>query len=255
MTTPEKTAVASHVAVITLCLVVAVCCVGLTVGASRIMDGMQVSLTHVNKPCKGSGSDKADNCGTLALGGQVMAKSGDMLVTTQQKEQAVIAHLDDLVDSLTTIAPHVAKTSDALTATASSASTAISGVQTHLTPVLDAATDTINTVNASLTRLTGSADVLLGNASTSVAAIQPLIGRSTLFVTHLDALATSPDIPSIIHEVNVGIGTGDHMLDTLDKVETKETHCILYPGFKCVVTGLIVPSVQIGGAAAAAFRK
>src|ERR1700743_2457438 len=55
-------------------------------GNSGIIGKLDATLDHVNKPCKGSGADKADNCGTLALAGQVLVDSGDLIKRSDSVE-------------------------------------------------------------------------------------------------------------------------------------------------------------------------
>jgi len=241
MTTPERTAVASHIAVIVLCGTVAVCAVGLTVAFERVTDGVTATLANVNRPCKGPAGP--DACGALAQVNKTSIAAGDVAnAAAKQVEQsgvlitATTRNLDAVGASVSGLTGHLTKTADALAGTAKA-----------LTGTSQAATTTIGTANTSLTRLTGSADVLLGNANSSVAAMQPLLGRSTLFVDHLDALATNPAIPTLETNLANITTTGEHMLQTGDAVETKLAKCTLHSTFSCVFKSDLLFAAQVTG--------
>jgi len=234
MTTPERTAVASHIAVIVLCGTVAVCAVGLTVAFERVTDGVTATLANVNRPCKGPAGP--DACGALAQVNKTSIAAGDVAnAAAKQVEQsgvlitATTRNLDAVGASVSGLTGHLTKASEALAGTAQEATT------------------TLGTANTSLTRLTGSADVLLGNANSSVAAMQPLLGRSTLFVDHLDALATNPAIPTLETNLANMTTTGEHMLQTGDAVETKMAKCTLHSTFSCVFKSDLLFAAQVTG--------
>ncbi len=201
-------------------------------------------LVQIHKPCQGSGKDKADNCGTISLANQVLVKSGDAIVATQVQEQGLIAQAKPILTAVAAIPVHANATFDGLAAT----SKALTGTANAATSTLNASTSTIKAAQP----LLDSASLFMGDLN---AETKPVINQANLFLANANTLATNPDVPGILHGFNVGLATGDHMLDTADKVEAKITKCTLYPDFKCIASGLIVPSVQIGGAAAAAFRK
>lgn len=198
------------------------------------VNGANTALATINKPKSGTLSMIDDTI----LQGRLTIDSANKVALHEETQ------LGTLDSDIATLFGHTDSTLSALGDTA----TALEGTANAATDTLDATTGTVK-----------SAQPLLNNASTFVADLntetKPVITQANTFLVNANALATNTDIPGILHGVNTGLVTGNHMLSTLGKVEDKETHCILFPGFKCVVTGLIVPGVQIGGAAVAAFRK
>jgi hypothetical protein len=204
MTTPERFQIAHHIAAIVLFGTLAVCAVILTrkVQGKIDLDAVNTTTTKLNKPCKGSGDDKADNCGTIGLINQAFIKGGDAIVTTQQQEQTLIKQTTPILTSLATIPGHVDGTMDALTGTAQTASRSLQDATDHLTPVLDAATSTTLDVGTATRRLL------------------PIEDDADASVKHFDALVTSKDITRFLNSTAVtseqvaGIATDLHKATT-----------------------------------------
>jgi hypothetical protein len=204
-------------------------------GLSAVIGQANAALTTVNAPCKDNGHQVV--CGTLAEVSQTTKNIG--ILSAQGAEQ--VKQSGNLIQATT-------HNLDIVGASAQGSFIAITGAANSASTTIQAANTTIK---AAQPLLDNSANFVLHLDTES----KPVINQASLFFATANTLATSPDVIGILHGFNIGLATGDHMLDTADKVETKITKCTLYPDFKCVVSGLIVPSVQIGGAAAAAFRK
>jgi hypothetical protein len=170
MTTPEKTQIASHAAMIALCIVVGVCAIALTVAVLRITDGSQQALATVNRGCA------PGPCGTLAAFTKAVTKGGDAIVTTQLQELSVVKRINPVLDSLTTVAPHANAAMDSLSGTATTASRSLQDVSDHLTPALDSA-------NATTAELGSAID-----------ALKPVETDADRAVRDFDAQVTSPDV-------------------------------------------------------------
>lgn len=200
---------------------------------------LNTALTTINRSCGSPGHIQP--CGTLAEIDKLATHTSDLIVQSQ-----VAVHHADVVSQ--TESQMLPKWNQQITATLGNVN------QTAFD-----ASRTLNVTSDSLQTLTASSRGVMDHASAFVADLdsetKPVISQANVFLANANTLATNPNIPTIMARTADILTTGNHMLFTLDKVEDKETHCILYPGFKCVVTGLIVPSVQIGGAAVAAFRK
>lgn len=145
---------------------------------------LDATLDHVNKPCKGSGKDKADNCGTLALAGQVLVDSGDLIKRSDAVEDKETAMLNiDLPKLFSSINGTVTNLGDT--------ATALKGTANAATGTLDATTGTVK-----------SAQPLLDNASTFVADLntetKPVMTHADLFFADADAIASNPDIAKTI---------------------------------------------------------
>lgn len=69
-----------------------------------------------------------------------------------------------------------------------------------------------------------------------------------------DAIVSSKSFQDLPLQTDRFLQTGNQILVIGRDVADKETHCIRHPGFKCTVTGIIVPTIQIGGAVGAALR-
>lgn len=241
MTTPERTAVASHVATTILCGVVVVCVIALTVAAERVTDGITATLANVNRPCKGIAGP--DACGALAQVNKTAIAAGDVAnAAAKQVEQsgtlitATTRNLDAVGSSVSKLTGNLSKTSDAL-----------SGSANAITETAQAVTQTIGTANISLASVTASTNGLLTTASTSVAAIQPLMGRATLFVSHADDLVSNPSALTIENNFATMTTTANHMMLTGDQVETKLAKCTLHATFACVFKSDILFGAQVTG--------
>jgi len=204
MTTPEKTAVASHISVIVLCLTVAVCCVGLTVGASRIMDGVQASLKTVNAPKSGTFSMLDD---TILQGRLTIDATNKVLIHEQNQLGTLDADIENLSSHTDATLTALTGAANGLTTTATRASTAISGVQNHLNPVLDATTTAL-----------GSANERIKGLATTQMEINGAIAD-------FDARLNDPNLTKTI--ANVQNVTGSAALATADF--QAKFHDILYP--------------------------
>jgi hypothetical protein len=247
MTIPERTSIASHIAAVVLCGTVAVCAVGAFVTYERLADaalpvvkGAAQAMDHVNKPCQGSGKDKADNCGTLALAGQVMEKSGDAVVTTQLQEQSTVKGFVVLLGALTGTSHQLAKTADAATGT------------------LNAASDTLKTTGQSVQRVAEAAIPVESNTAALVGHLDvetaPLVTHADLVIQQVDGLAANPAIPTILTNFAGITGSTNDLLARGYLVEKKATQCYLYPTMRCRIDSLIVPTFQVAGPLIQAFK-
>jgi hypothetical protein len=188
MTTPEKTAVASHIAVVTLAGVAIVCLVGLTAAGLKTLDGVNETLAEINAPC--TSFHGSVSCGPIAQLSQtekdvgILAAQGALQVKqTHDLILATTRNLDEVGASVKKVSGHLSQTADALSETAQQASTSVQGVETHLTPVLDS---TAGALDAATGRINALADT------------QTALNRS---IDHADALITNPTIPETLANV------------------------------------------------------
>jgi hypothetical protein len=148
MTIPDRWAIASHVATITLCLVVAGCAVFLTVGFERIMDGVNVALATVNAPPKDDGhqivygtlsgvAQTTKNIGIMAAQGAEQVKQSGVLIAATTK------NLDAIGTSVTATMGHLNGTAAALATTASAATDSLHTLSTHTATAIDTANTTL----------------------------------------------------------------------------------------------------------------
>jgi hypothetical protein len=208
---------AQHIAVIVLCLTLAVCAGLLTHKVNAIdLSQLNIALKTINRPCA------PGPCGTLADIDKTVVKSGDAIVTTQLQEQRIGRQVSATMVALQSIPPHVNDTLDGLTATSDTASESLQTLTGHITPVLDAADATVSGLEP--------AEVALNKS-----------------VTDFDALISDPNLALIMRNVGTMTTTGNHMLFTADQVETKLTKCTLHPTFWCNAKGDIIFGAQIGG--------
>jgi hypothetical protein len=188
-------------------------------------------LVQVHKPCKGSGADKADNCGTISLANQDMVDTGDLIKLSQKNE----LRETDLFNK--TLPPLLASVKGTVTSFGDTA-TALKGTANAATGTLDATTGTV-----------AAAQPLLKNASALVANIdtetKPVIAHADLFLTHADAIASNPNIPKLFDNTqtitaNFGSMTTDANL---------KFHALLFPppcvGWKCHI-GETINDIRIG---------
>jgi hypothetical protein len=195
MTIPERTAVASHIAIIALCAVVAFAVIELVNTLDRTLDGVNVALATVNRP----------GTGTLAEVNKAAVKTGDAIVTTQMQELAVVKQISPVLDSLATVAPHVNQTMTALSGTATAASTSLQDVSDHLTPVLDAAKLTTLDSDAAIKGLfpvESDTDRLVKDFDVQVTS--PAVGRA------LNGLADTSQQAALATKQLAGIATDLH---------------------------------------------
>lgn len=192
MTTPEKTAVASHAAIILLCGVVAFCCIELVNTLDKTLDGVNVSLKTINMPKSGTLSMLDD---TIYQGRLTIDATNHMLIHEQTQLTTMDADLARVTGSVNT-------TLAALSGTAQTASRSIQDATDHLTPVLDAATSTTLDVGTATRRLL------------------PIEDDADASVKHFDALVTSKDVTRFLNstaktsEQVAGIATDLHKATT-----------------------------------------
>jgi hypothetical protein len=148
MTPPEKSAIASHVAVIILCLVVAGCAGLMTWRGMHTVDQVNATLVNINRPCKGP--DGPDACGTLAQVNKGVIRMGDLATTAQMQVKqsgvliaATTKNLDAIGTSVTATMGHLNGTAAALATTASAATDSLHTLSTHTATAIDTANTTL----------------------------------------------------------------------------------------------------------------
>ena len=202
-----------------------------------IVGEVNTALTTVNQPCA------PGPCGLLANLGKTTTKVGDAIVTTQGQEQAIGKKVGATMDSLGTIPGHVNTALDGLTQTEGTVS------------------QSLQTVTAGTTRSLNGLDVAVLDTDTVIKGFVPAQTALQKSITDFDTLITNPAISQTLGNVQVvtselgtTVATGNHMLDTADKVETKATYRYLNPSKNpfvrayYVVEPFFLPSATIAGA-------
>jgi len=175
MTTPEKTAIASHIATILLCGVVAFCCIAIALALSRTLDNVNTALATVNRSCA------PGPCGTLANIDKAVVKAGDAIVTTQQQELVVTKQIR--LDALAGVPVHINGTMDALSETATTASRSVQNLSDGLTPVL------------------GHLDAATVDSDAAIKRLVPVEDDTDRAVRDFDARVTSQDVTTALKGV------------------------------------------------------
>jgi hypothetical protein len=245
MTIPERTSIASHIAAVVLCGTVAVCAVGLTVSASRTLDGVNKTLAEINAPCSsfhGSAScgtiaqisQTAKNIGILAGQGALQVKqSGDLI-------QATTRNLDQTGAAVRGLVQHASIAVDSVSGTAQAASGALTTASQGVQRVAEAAIP-----------LESNTAALVGHLDVETA---PLVTHADLVIQHMDGLAENPAIPTILTNFAGITGSTNDLLARGYLVEKKATQCYLYPTMRCRIDSLIVPTFQVAGPLIQAFK-
>lgn len=108
-------------------------------------------LEEAHKPCQGSGADKADNCGTIALFNQDLVRGGDLITRadsiTDKEGQLLDRSLPGLIAKADGALGGINRLTGAATGAALQASDSIQTVTQHVTPVLDASTAAVVTLD------------------------------------------------------------------------------------------------------------
>lgn len=147
-TIPERYQIASHCAVIGLCVGVLVCAVWLTVGAERVMDGGNMALATVNKPKSGTLSMIDD---TILQARLTIDATNKVLIHEQSQLDTFDDYGHHLDVEISSLAAHSDTTLDALTGTATTASTSLQTLTADVTPVLDTTKSTIADAGTAIT--------------------------------------------------------------------------------------------------------
>jgi hypothetical protein len=168
---------------------------------SVIARGVVTSIARVNRPCEGSGQDKADNCGTLALAGQVMVNAGDLVKQSQGVERKESLVLDrDLPQ---------------LFAKANVGVDRFSSAAAELQPLLRETTAR----TAALAPIETNAASLLAHVD---AGADPLLDKAALALDDLHQLTANPDIQLTLGNVRSMTASGAGILqdgkDEADKL-------------------------------------
>jgi hypothetical protein len=161
-------------------------------------------LDHVNKPCKGSGANKADNCGTLALAGQTMVNTGDLIKLTQANERTEAAILNK---TLPTLLAHV--------------DTSLVNIDTataKVPPLIDAATDRLN----GMAPLEDALTTLVKDTDTRSSATFEQVEAT---IKQIDTVMADPNIQKLIFNATQVTG---NLAATTGDFQTR-FHAILFP--------------------------
>jgi hypothetical protein len=191
-----------------------------------ILTGAAKTFDKINAPCQGSGKDKADNCGTLALAGQMMVSGGDLIKTSQINENSEAKILSTSLPALF----HGFDTAATNLATASA----------DLHPLLTTANDRI----AALEPIETNAAKLTADVDAGVA---PILTGANGTITRANSLLDNPFWNTTMQHAASSSITIDHMLFTADQVETKLTKCTLHPTFVCQFKADAIFGAQVGG--------
>ncbi|MGC9198826.1 MAG: hypothetical protein ACP5E5_07790 [Acidobacteriaceae bacterium] len=176
MNSVERAQVASSVAVITLCGVVAACAIAAVRSLDRTMAQADAALVTVNRSCA------PGPCGTLAAFTKAVTKGGDAIATTQMQEQQITPHVIAAMDSLETIAPHADETLDAVSGTVGSAVGSLRLITGEMAPVLD------------------SANTAVRDLDTTAKGVQPDEAAMQRSMEDFDALLRSPEVPATLED-------------------------------------------------------
>lgn len=234
MTLVERTQIGSHVAVIALCGVVAVCAVVLTRSMTHTIAGVDSTLVNINHKCQGPAGP--DACGTLAqvnkVGiafGNLGNQSADQVKQLNAIVTATVSTIDGIGTKVDGLTDHLSRTSDAVTNAATNASGNVQTITEHVAPLLDTTKTTV-------------AD--LGDVATGILPVEKSANKA---VVDLDAEVQSKDLQRIIANFADMTDTGTHMMKTTDAVETKLTQCTLHPTISCTLKSDVLFGAQVGG--------
>ncbi len=174
MTSVERIQIASSVAAITLCGVVAACAIVLVRSLDRTLTQANAALVTVNRPCA------PGPCGTLAAFTKAVTRGGDAIVATQLQEQQITPQVIAAVQGLQTIAPHADLMLDRLNQTAENADASLRSLTGGIAPVLDSANAAAEDIDA------------------TVKGLQPGEAAMERSMQDFDALLRSPEIPATL---------------------------------------------------------
>lgn len=144
----------------------------------------------------------------------------------------------------------------------------VPGLSTDVSNLLQTTNSTVaglqlstNAVSAQTIRTLGTVSTLLDTTNTTIAGLQPTESAATdsLFklqttLSTVNGLLADPNIKTTMFNIAAMTDSGNRMLSTADKVETKATHNYLYPSTNPFVqtwrfvSPFLVPTAQITGA-------
>lgn len=155
MTIPERTQIASHAAVILLCVVVGCCAVALTNTADKSLDGVNVALATVNAPCVDNGHQVV--CGTLAGTAQteknigiLAAQGAEQVKQSGALIQATTRNLDAVGAAVTGTMGRLNTTVDEIAGVARTANGSLATLSTHTQTAIDTANSALGTLDTAI---------------------------------------------------------------------------------------------------------
>lgn len=199
----------------------------------EISKGISDTFDTLNRPCKGSGDDKADHCGTLALAGQTIVNAGDLVKHSQLVEAREQTLFDQQLPAML----------DQARGTLASAQSSISALQ----PLMAESQARIHDLQGAEIASAKLIEDLDAQSLHTFAQVDTATAR-------LNVLLADPAVPDLIHHSAGITASADSMLFTANQVELKATKTYLHPSTNPVkrtwqtVQPFLLPGAQIGAA-------
>lgn len=174
------------VAGVLLCLVL--------VRGMKTVDGLNATLTNVNRPCKGiSGPDA---CGTLAQINKTAIAAGDVANAAKMQVlqsgtliQATTRNLDAVGAAVTGTMGHLNTASDDIGGVARTANGRLATLSTHLQTAIDTANSTLGTLDTAIATQNAALSKSQADFQDVLAGALPLEARATSIAGHWDGIS------------------------------------------------------------------